>query len=473
LKVPAAARTAPREKPGGAPCASARSEVRKGFVLTATIYDEIVAKKRKLAVVGLGYVGLPIAVEFAKHVDVIGFDVNAGKIAQLQSAIDVTGEVGGEGLQKTTAAFTADASRLAEASFIIVAVPTPVTPDHRPDLGAVESASRVIGENMSAGTIVVYESTVYPGVTEDVCVPLLAAASGLTCGVDFKVGYSPERINPADPEHRIHNITKVVSGMDDETLDTVASVYEIVVAAGVYRAESIKVAEAAKVIENAQRDINIAFMNELSKIFRLMDIDTRSVLRAAATKWNFLDFHPGIVGGHCIGVDPYYLTYRAKQLGYDSKIILAGRRINDGMGRYIAHRLMKVIMKNDIPARELKVAILGLAFKENCPDIRNTKVIDIIGELREYGVEPLVADPYVDAGAVLEEYGIAMTDMSAIADADVLLIAAAHTCFRNLTIEDVASFYRRGGDTPRILFDIFGIFDKNKYERAGYLYWRL
>jgi UDP-N-acetyl-D-galactosamine dehydrogenase len=437
------------------------------------IYDEIISKKKKLAVVGLGYVGLPIAAEFAKHVDVIGFDISAKKIAQLKSDIDVTGEVGSDGLKETTVEFTDDASRLSEASFIIVAVPTPVTEKHRPDLSYVESASRIIGGNMKAGAIVVYESTVYPGVTEDVCVPILVGASGLTYGVDFKVGYSPERINPADSEHRIYNITKVVSGMDEETLDTVAAVYEIIVEAGVYRAESIRVAEAAKVIENSQRDINIAFMNELSKIFHLLDIDTQAVLRAAATKWNFLDFHPGIVGGHCIGVDPYYLTYRAEQLGYDSKIILAGRRINDDMGHYIAQSFMKTIMKSDIPMRGFKVAILGLAFKENCPDIRNTKVIDIIDELREYGVEPIVADPYVDLDLALREYGIETTGISDSMNADALIVATAHTRFRNMTIDEISSLYKSNVTNPRILFDIFGLFEKEKYERAGYLYWRL
>jgi UDP-N-acetyl-D-galactosamine dehydrogenase len=437
------------------------------------VYDEIIAKRKKLAVVGLGYVGLPIAAEFAKHVDVIGFDVSVTKIEQLQSGIDVTGEIGGDKLKETSVSFTSDASRLSDASFIIVAVPTPVTVSHRPDLEPLKSASRSIGEHMCKGTIVVYESTVYPGVTEEVCAPILAESSGLICGNDFKVGYSPERINPADPEHRIYNITKVVSGMDKETLDMVASMYELVVEAGVYRAESIKVAEAAKVIENSQRDINIAFMNELSKIFHRMDIDTHAVLKAAATKWNFLDFHPGIVGGHCIGVDPYYLTYRAEQFGYDSKIILAGRRINDSMGYYIAHSLMKIIMKNDIPARGLRMAILGLAFKENCPDIRNTKVVDIIHELHEYGIAPLVSDPYVDPGAALSEYGIAMTDMSELAGIDALIVTAAHTRFRNMTIDEVSSLYRADSENPRIMFDIFGIFDKEKYERAGYLYWRL
>jgi UDP-N-acetyl-D-galactosamine dehydrogenase len=437
------------------------------------VYDDIISRKKKLAVVGLGYVGLPIAVEFAERVDVIGFDVNAEKIEQLRSAIDVTGEIGSEGLRTTSAEFTADASRLSDASFIIVAVPTPVTTNHKPDLDCLESASRVIGEHMSAGSIVVYESTVYPGATEEVCAPILAEASGLRYGEDFKVGYSPERINPADPEHRIHNITKVASGMDEKTTDTVAAVYEMIVAAGVYRAESIKVAEAAKVIENSQRDINIAFMNELSKIFHRMGIDTQAVLRAAATKWNFLDFHPGIVGGHCIGVDPDYLTYRAAQVGYDSEISLAGRRINDGMGYYIAHSLVKTVMKNDIPARGLKIAVLGLAFKENCPDIRNTKAVDIIRELRDYGMEPLVADPHVDPRAARAEYGIEMTDMSDIGGVDALMVTAAHTRFKNMTMDEISALYRQDSDGPRVLFDIFGIFDKGKYERAGYLYWRL
>lgn len=347
-----------------------------------SLYEEIVNGKEKLSLVGLGYVGMPIAVAFAKKIQVIGFDLNAAKIDLYKSGVDPTNEVGNAVIKSTTVEFTADPSRLKEAKFHIVAVPTPVNDDHTPDLTPVEGASRILGQNLTKGSIVVFESTVYPGVTEEVCVPILEKESGLKCGVDFKIGYSPERINPGDKVHRLETITKIVSGMDAETLNEIAQVYELVVEAGVYRAESIKVAEAAKVIENSQRDINIAFMNELSIIFNKMGIDTKSVLAAAGTKWNFLNFQPGLVGGHCIGVDPYYLTYKAEQLGYHSQIILSGRRINDDMGKYVAENLVKNLIRADIPVKSAKVAILGFTFKENCPDTRNTKIIDIYNELK-------------------------------------------------------------------------------------------
>ena len=342
-----------------------------------SLYEKIVKGEEKLSLIGLGYVGMPIAVAFARKIKVIGFDLNEKKIQMYKDGIDPTNEVGDEVIKGTTVEFTADAQKLREAKFHIVAVPTPVNRDHTPDLTPVEGASRILGQNLTKGSVVVFESTVYPGVTEEICVPILEKESGLTCGVDFRIGYSPERINPGDKVHRLETITKIVSGMDEETLDTVAKVYELVVEAGVYRAESIKVAEAAKVIENSQRDINIAFMNELSMIFHKMGIDTKAVLEAAGTKWNFLKFMPGLVGGHCIGVDPYYLTYKAEELGYHSKIILSGRRINDDMGKYVAESLVKSLIKVSIPVRHARVAILGFTFKENCPDTRNTKVIDI------------------------------------------------------------------------------------------------
>ena len=342
------------------------------------LYDKLIHREEKLSLIGLGYVGMPIAVAFAKKVDVIGFDLNKQKIDLYKNGIDPTHEVGDEAISKTSVHFTADETMLREAKFHIVAVPTPVNDDHTPDLRPIEGASTVLGRNLTKGSVVVFESTVYPGVTEDVCVPILERESGLKCGTDFKIGYSPERINPGDKVHRLETITKIVSGMDEETLECVAKVYELVVEAGVYRAESIKVAEAAKVIENSQRDINIAFMNELSVIFNKMDIDTKAVLEAAGTKWNFLKFYPGLVGGHCIGVDPYYLTYKAEMLGYHSQVILAGRRINDDMGKYVAENCVKMLIKADKAVKGAKVAILGFTFKENCPDTRNTKVIDIV-----------------------------------------------------------------------------------------------
>lgn len=347
-----------------------------------SLYEKLLSGEEKLSLVGLGYVGMPIAVAFARKIQVVGFDLNAKKIELYKSGVDPTNEVGNDVIKETKVDFTADPSKLKEAKFHIVAVPTPVNPDHTPDLTPVEGASRILGQNLTKGSIVVFESTVYPGVTEDICVPILEKESGLKCGVDFKIGYSPERINPGDKVHRLETITKIVSGMDAETLEEIANVYELVVEAGVYRADSIKVAEAAKVIENSQRDINIAFMNELSIIFNKMGIDTQSVLKAAGTKWNFLKFYPGLVGGHCIGVDPYYLTYKAEQLGYHSQIILSGRRINDDMGKYVAESLVKNLIKADIPVKNARVAILGFTFKENCPDTRNTKVIDIYNELQ-------------------------------------------------------------------------------------------
>lgn len=435
-----------------------------------TLYEKLVAKEEKLSLVGLGYVGMPIAVAFAKKIDVVGFDLNEAKIELYKSGVDPTNEVGDEAIKATTIDFTADETKLREAKFHIVAVPTPVNDDHTPDLTPVESASRIVGRNLTKGSVIVYESTVYPGVTEDVCIPILEKESGLTCGVDFKVGYSPERINPGDKVHRLETITKIVSGMDEETLDVVAKVYELVVEAGVYRAESIKVAEAAKVIENSQRDINIAFMNELSIIFNKMGIDTQAVLKAAGTKWNFLNFYPGLVGGHCIGVDPYYLTYRAEMLGYHSQIILAGRRINDDMGKYVAENVVKNLIAADKAVKNAKVAILGFTFKENCPDTRNTKIIDIVNELKEYGITPVIADPEADAAEAKHLYGIEFVDMSSIKDMDAVILAVAHDEFKSLSMEDIAKLF---GEGQKVLLDIKGLLNRKEYEAAGYSYWRL
>ena len=436
------------------------------------LYEDIVAGKEKLSLVGLGYVGMPIAVAFARKIKVVGFDLNAAKIDLYKNGIDPTNEVGNEVIKNTTVEFTADPSKLKEAKFHIVAVPTPVNDDHTPDLTPVEGASRILGQNLTKGSIVVFESTVYPGVTEDICVPILEKESGLKCGVDFKIGYSPERINPGDKVHRLETITKIVSGMDEETLDTVAKVYELVVEAGVYRADSIKVAEAAKVIENSQRDINIAFMNELSIIFNKMGIDTKAVLEAAGTKWNFLKFFPGLVGGHCIGVDPYYLTYKAEELGYHSQIILSGRRINDDMGKYVAESLVKNLIKANIPVNRARVAILGFTFKENCPDTRNTKVIDIYKELNEYGIKPVVVDPAADADEAKRLYGIEFDTMDAVKDMDAVLIAVAHTQFLDLTKDKIASFFNPK-HAKKVFLDIKGLFNRKDFETEDFIYWRL
>jgi UDP-N-acetyl-D-galactosamine dehydrogenase len=433
-----------------------------------TLYERIVKGEEKLALIGLGYVGMPIAVEFAKHVKVIGFNHNEKRIAQYKAGIDPTHEVGDEAIQATTVDFTSDEKRLSECKFLIVAVPTPIKDDKTPDLEPVENASRIVGRNIVPGSIVVYESTVYPGVTEDICIPIIEKESGLKCGVDWKIGYSPERINPGDKVHRLTTIKKIVSGMDDETLDCVAKVYELVVEAGVHRASSIKVAEAAKVIENSQRDINIAFMNELSIIFHKMGIDTKEVLEAAGTKWNFLPFFPGLVGGHCIGVDPYYLTYKADMLGYHSQVILSGRRINDSMGKYVAENCVKNLIAADKAVRGAKVAVLGFTFKENCPDTRNSKVWDIVNELKEYGINPVIADPVADIEEAKKIYGIDFSGMDEITDMDAIILAVAHDEFKSLKKEDIDKLYGAG---QKVLLDVKGILNPADY--ADYSFWRL
>lgn len=437
------------------------------------LYEKIKNREEKISLVGLGYVGMPIAVAFAKKAEVIGFDISTEKVELYKKGIDPTKEVGDDVIKNTTVEFTADENKLKEAKFHIVAVPTPVNADHTPDLKPVESASRTVGRNLTKGSIVVFESTVYPGVTEEICIPILEKESGMKCGEDFKVGYSPERINPGDKVHRLETIVKVVSGMDEESLDVIAKVYELVVDAGVHRAESIKVAEAAKVIENSQRDINIAFMNELSIIFNKMGIDTKAVLKAAGTKWNFLNFFPGLVGGHCIGVDPYYLTYKAEQLGYHSQIILSGRRINDDMGKYVVENLIKNLIKADVPVKDAKVAILGFTFKENCPDTRNTRVIDIVNELKEYGINPMIADPEADAEEAKHEYGIVFDSIDEIKGMDALVVAVGHEQFLKLDQNDFNKFFKEGSNDSKVLLDIKGILDRKEYESVGYRYWRL
>lgn len=453
------------------------------------LYEAIVGRREKISVVGLGYVGLPLAVAFARVADVVGYDINRHKVEQYHLGIDATKEVGDLAVQETKAFLTWEERYLQDCKFHIVAVPTPLKDDKTPDLSPVIGASKTVGRNLTKGSIVVYESTVYPGVTEDICVPILEQESGLTCGVDFKVGYSPERINPGDKVNRLETIVKVVSGMDEESLDVIAKVYELVVEAGVYRAESIKVAEAAKVIENAQRDINIAFMNELSIIFNKLGIDTKAVLEAAKTKWNFLNFTPGLVGGHCIGVDPYYLTYKAEQIGYHSQIILAGRKINDDMGKYVAENVVKNMIKADKPVKGATVAVFGITFKENCPDVRNTKVVDVIDELKEYGVNVKVVDPVADEEDLLHSYGITLSKPEEIKEVDAVIFAVPHEEFKNIDLADVKKLYNsnRNGvyadeaaatledklSQQDVLVDVKGIFDRKEAENMNFLYWRL
>lgn len=436
------------------------------------IYNELVEHKTKLAVVGLGYVGLPLAVAFSEEgIDVVGYNRSQGRVDLYKSGVDPTHEIGDERIKSCTVDFTADQKRLKECKFIIVAVPTPVDEGHVPDLSPVASSTAVIGKNLTRGSIIVYESTVYPGVTEEICVPILEKESGMKCGVDFFVGYSPERINPGDKVHTLRTIQKIVSGMDEYTLEEVAKVYEIVINAGVYKASCIKVAEAAKVIENSQRDINIAFINELSKIFDRLGIDTNEVMDAACTKWNFLRYNPGLVGGHCIGVDPYYLTYRAEQVGYTSQVILAARHVNDSMGRYVAQGAIKQMVKAGLCVKNAKVTILGFTFKENCPDTRNTRVIDIVKELEEYGIKPVVVDPWADKSDVYKEYGISLADEEDVKNMDVVIVAVSHAIYRSITKETVDSLFVKSD--KRVLIDVKGILDKKEYEADGYYYWRL
>ncbi|WP_270670102.1 nucleotide sugar dehydrogenase [Paraclostridium bifermentans] len=446
--------------------------------MTLELYHKIKDKKENISVIGLGYVGMPLAIAFAKKINVIGFDVNKEKIELYKQGIDVTNEVGNKALKETTALMTSDETKLKEAKFHIIAVPTPINDDKTPDLRPIIGASRVLGRNLTKGSIVVYESTVYPGVTEEVCIPILEEESNLKCGVDFKIGYSPERINPGDKLHRLENITKVVSGMDEESLENIASIYELIIDAGVHRAESIKVAEAAKVIENSQRDINIAFVNELSMIFNKMEIDTKAVLEASGTKWNFLKFYPGLVGGHCIGVDPYYLTHKAEQIGYHSQVILSGRRINDGMGKYVGESTVKNLIKANKQVKGAKVAILGMTFKEDCPDVRNSKVIDIISELKEYGINVFVADPIADENEVKREYGIELTKFENIKNMDAVIVAVGHKEYMELTLESIKKLYEEKPDSLNsedklVLVDVKGIFDKKEAQLKNYLYWRL
>lgn len=442
--------------------------------MTNNIIDKLIKREKSLAVVGLGYVGMPIAVAFAaKGLDVIGYDNNAEKIELYKSGIDPTNEVGNDTIRETKVRFTSDERELSKASFIIVAVPTPINIDHTPDLSPVEGASRVIGRNMAKETIVVYESTVYPGVTEDVCVPILEEESGMSCGNDFKIGYSPERINPGDRVHTLKNIKKIVSGMDRECCEQIKKVYDIVIEVGTYPVSSIKTAEAIKVVENSQRDINIAFMNELAMVFDRMGIDTNEVVDGMNTKWNALGFRPGLVGGHCIGVDPYYFTYEAEKLGYHSQIILNGRIVNDSMGAYIADAAIKKMIEAGQTPKRSKVAILGITFKEDCADVRNSKVYDIIKRLKEYGIDPKISDLYANEKDVRREYGIGLCRQEELKDLDCLIIAVAHKPYKEMPLEMVKSFFGDMPDGQKVLLDIKGIYPVEKLETSGLNYWRL
>jgi UDP-N-acetyl-D-galactosamine dehydrogenase len=430
-------------------------------------------KNIKIAITGMGYVGLPLAVAFAENgIDIIGFDINQEKINKYKNGEDPTNEIGKDRLAKiSNIKYTAAEKDLKEADFHIVAVPTPVGKNNVPDLDPVTGASRTVGRNLKEGSIVVYESTVYPGVTEEVCVPILEEETGLICGENFKVGYSPERVNPGDKVNTVETIVKVVSGMDEESLEVIASVYESIIKAGVHRAPSIKVAEASKIIENSQRDVNIAFMNELAMIFDKMDIDTQSVLEAAGTKWNFLNFYPGLVGGHCIGVDPYYLTYRSEELGYISQLILNGRRINDQMSNFVAEKIVKKMIESNVKVNGAKVLVMGLTFKENVPDLRNSKVADLINRLKEYHVNVKVTDPIADPEEAVREHGIELQDINDISDADAVIVAVNHDKYNNMKLEEFKKFYNDDFDKP-VFIDVKSIFDKVEADKM-YNYWRM
>ena len=437
-----------------------------------SLYEKLVNKEEKLALIGLGYVGMPIAVAFAqKGLNVIGFDLNEAKINLYKSGIDPTKEVGDEVIRNTTVEFTADEAKLREAKFHVVAVPTPVNTDHTPNLDPVVGASQIVGRNLTKGSIVVYESTVYPGVTEDVCIPILEKESGMKCGVDFKVGYSPERINPGDKVHRLENIHKIVSGMDAESLEEIKNVYDIVIEVGTYPVSTIKTAEAVKVVENSQRDINIAFMNELAMVFDRMGIDTNEVVDGMNTKWNALGFRPGLVGGHCIGVDPYYFIYEAEKLGYHSQIILNGRIVNDSMGAFVADAAVRKMIEAGQAPKRSKVVILGLTFKENCPDTRNSKVDDIIKRLKEYGISPLVVDPWANERDAMHEYGVTLTKMEDVSDVDCVIVAVAHNEFKALSLADIKKLYAK--DTEPVLLDVKGLYKVDELKASGLNFWRL
>lgn len=437
------------------------------------IYENLKNNSAKLALVGLGYVGFPIAYAFAKKgVDVIAFDINSDKVNLFKKGIDSTNEVGDFNPSDYNISFTSEEKDLNDATFYIVAVPTPINQDHTPDLTPVTSACEIIGRNLNKDSIVVFESTVYPGVTEEVCLPILEKESGLKCGTDFKIGYSPERINPGDKKHRLNNIKKIVSGMDEDTLEEIKNIYNIVVEVGTYPVSNIKTAEAIKVVENSQRDINIAFMNELAIVFDKMNIDTNEVVEGMNTKWNALGFRPGLVGGHCIGVDPYYFIYKAEKLGYHSQIVLSGRKVNDSIGKFIAEVAIKNMILEGLAPKKANVVIFGITFKENCNDIRNSKVEDIIKNLKSYGIEPTIVDPWADEKSVKKEYNVDLCDISSINNADCLIFAVAHEEFKRMKIENIEEFYSDKSE-KKIILDIKSIFNKKIFENNGYNYWNL
>lgn len=437
------------------------------------IYEGLISGKEKLALVGLGYVGMPIAVEFAKHVKVIGFDINEKRVNEYRNGIDSTNEVG-EAIKNTTVDFTADPTRLKEAKFIIVAVPTPVNDDTTPDLKPVKGASKTVGQNLAPGTIVVFESTVYPGVTEDICIPIIEKESGLKCGVDWKIGYSPERINPGDRVHTLTSIRKIVSGMDEESAREIKKVYDIVIKAGTFPVSNIKTAEAVKVVENSQRDINIAFMNEIAIICDKLRIDTDEVLAGMNTKWNALGFRPGLVGGHCIGVDPYYLTNAAEKLGYHSQIILNGRKVNDSMGAYVADAAIKEMIEAGKAPKKATVVVLGITFKENCPDTRNSKVVDIINRLKEYGINPIVSDRWADADVAKHEYGVDLVPFEELPKADCVFVAVGHSEYRSMSTMQLKELFKDElPDNEKVLIDVKSLYRMDELKASGMRYWRL
>ena len=439
-----------------------------------SLFERIKKREESLSIVGLGYVGMPIAVAFAKKgIHVIGFDLNQAKIDQYQAGIDPTNEVGNDAIRETSVDFTSDERRLKESKFYIIAVPTPVNTDHTPDLTPVIGASEIVGRNLNPGSIVVYESTVYPGCTENVCIPILEEQSGMKCGVDFKVGYSPERINPGDRVHRLENIRKIVSGVDDECLEEIKNIYDIIIEVGTYPVSNLRTAEAVKVVENSQRDVNIAFMNELAMVFDRMDIDTNEVVDGMNTKWNALGFRPGLVGGHCIGVDPYYFTHQAEKLGYHSQIILNGRIVNDSMGNYVADTAVKKMIEAGQAPKKSRVAILGLTFKENCPDTRNSKVDDIIKRLQAYGIEPMVVDPWAEEEDAMREYGVTLTKLGELADLDCIIVAVAHAQFREMGLNQLITLYKDTADEEKVLIDVKGVFRVKELEESGLNWWRL
>lgn len=436
------------------------------------IYTGLINGKEKLALVGLGYVGMPIAVEFAKHVKVIGFDINEKRVNEYRNGIDATNEVG-PAIKNTTVDFTADPTRLKEARFIIVAVPTPVNVDNTPDLRPVEGASKTVGQNLAKGSIVVFESTVYPGVTEDICISIIEKESGLKCGVDWKIGYSPERINPGDRVHTLTSIKKIVSGMDEESAREIKKVYDIVIKAGTFPVSTIKTAEAVKVVENSQRDINIAFMNEIAMICDRMGIDTDEVLAGMNTKWNALGFRPGLVGGHCIGVDPYYLTNAAEMLGYHSQIILNGRKVNDSMGAFVADAAIKQMIEAGLAPKKATVVILGITFKENCPDTRNSKVVDIINRLKEYEINPIVSDAWADREVAKHEYKVDLVDFDKLPKADCVIVAVGHNQFRSMSMMQLKQLFKEGKDEEKVLVDVKSLYRMDELKASGMRFWRL